>query len=135
MAERPHWSALIAPIASAIVAALSFGTTIYIYNSTQRINQATIRPVVSVKFRQETLASLTRDETGVTSVVTLIGVVTLRNVGSTPAYGVSFTVSNDTFTCFQRDEIQLAAKEAQAVRTTCKSSGKKFIDIRMFAIH
>jgi|ERR1039458_6244268 hypothetical protein len=130
--ERPHWSTFVTPAASVITAALALYISWTSFNTNNEINKLTLRPLVTLFFAQKELALPAHEyglqlEPGVFRTtgpfIQVMGVMTIRNTGNSPAYNINYKIENDYFLCYRHlgdpINITIGAHDSTSFQTTC----------------
>jgi hypothetical protein len=106
-AQRPHWTTFVAPTASVLVSGIALWTTLI----TQRDSRLVQRPFVSVSFEQKRPGNLARNGDGKPPMALADGILTVKNTGNSPAFGVDFRIDDKKMTCGTVKPFDIAAHD------------------------
>ena len=99
MEPRSEWPTRVTPLASIFVALLSLFTTWIVFLKSAEATRNASRPFVSLEYAPLHPLTYFRGDKGMTDTFGTTGVVTLTNVGNTPAYDVRPVLSDGHLTC------------------------------------
>jgi hypothetical protein len=110
----PHWSTYVTPVASVFIALIS----LYIAWDNQRTNRYAVRPFLVVEFDQRRIGAASFDTTKqqLSDEYFAWGIITIKNVGGSPAYGVYFKIQDQGIGCVSLSgPVAIAAHDSYVV--------------------